>query len=142
MHDRIADQGRKAPRGKTVVAACVGEELHDTGIRMVADLFEMDGWQVYYTGANTPVRSILDAVKDQKADAVALSITMPSRLPDLQYLIRSLRADAATANVRIIVGGYPFGIIPDLWKQIGADACASGAEDAVASANRLTAGVR
>ena len=142
MHDRIAEQGRKTPRGKTVVAASVGEELHDIGIRMVADLFEMDGWMVYSTGANTPVRSIIDAVRDRKADAAALSVTMPSRLPALQYLIRSLRADAATAPVKIIVGGYPFGILPDLWKQVGADAGAANAGDAVATANRLTAGSR
>jgi methanogenic corrinoid protein MtbC1 len=44
--------------------------------------------------------------------------------------------------VKIIVGGFPFGIMPDLWKQVGADAVAAGAEDAIAAANRLTAGKR
>jgi MerR family transcriptional regulator, light-induced transcriptional regulator len=139
MHDRIALEGRRAHHGRTIVAACVGEELHDIGMRMVADFFELDGWNVYFIGANTPVRAIIDAVRDRKADAVALSITMPSRLPALQYLIRSLRADAATAPVKIIVGGYPFGIVPDLWKQVGADAGASSADVAVAETNRLTA---
>jgi methanogenic corrinoid protein MtbC1 len=127
-------------RGRSVVTACVGEELHDTGILMVADFFGIDGWDVYSIGANTPARCILEAVKEQKADAVALSVTMPSRLPALQYLIRSLRADASTSQVKIIVGGYPFGILPDLWKQVGADACAATADDAVAAANRLVDG--
>jgi len=142
MHDRVTGSGRKNTQKKSVVAASVGEELHDIGIRMVADFFEMDGWDVYYTGGNTPVKCILDAVRDRKADAVALSITMPSRIPDVQYLIRSLRADAGTAHVKIIIGGYPFAIIPDLWKQVGADAYAAGADDAVAAANRLIAGKR
>jgi len=142
MHDRIAALGRKRLRKKSVVTSSVGEELHDIGIRMVADFFEMDDWDVYYTGANTPVKCILEAVRDQKADAVALSITMPSRLPEVQYLIRSLRADKATAHVKIIIGGYPFSILPDLWKQVGADAYAAGADDAVAAANRLLAGKR
>lgn len=137
VRNRVTAQFRK---GRSVVTACVGEELHDTGILMVADFFGMDGWDVYSTGANTPVRCILETVKEQKADAVALSVTMPSRLPGLQYLIRSLRADAATSRVKIIVGGYPFGIIPDLWKQVGADACAATADDAVTAANRLVAG--
>jgi len=65
---------------------------------------------------------------------------MPSRLPELRYLVRSLRADAETARVKIIVGGYPFSIQPGLWKQVGADAVAAGAEEAVAAANRLTNG--
>jgi methanogenic corrinoid protein MtbC1 len=137
MHDRIATPGRKKPLKKSVVTASVGEELHDIGIRMVADFLEMDDWDVYYTGANTPVKCILDTVRDRKADAVALSITMPSRLPEVQYLIRSLRADKATEKVKIIIGGYPFNILPDLWKQVGADAYATGADEAVTAANLL-----
>jgi methanogenic corrinoid protein MtbC1 len=43
------------------------------------------------------------------------------------------------ARVKIIVGGYPFAVIPDLWERVGADAVAAGAEDAVAAARRLTA---
>lgn len=142
MHDRRAATGRTARREKTVVAACVGEELHEIGIRMVAEFFEMDGWNVYYIGANAPAKSILAAVTDRKADVVALSITMPSRLAGLRYLIRSLRADEATAQVKIIVGGFPFTVMPDLGKRVGADAVAKDAEDAVAIANRITKGSR
>jgi len=62
---------------------------------------------------------------------------MPTHLSDLRYLIRSLRADEATAQVKVIVGGSPFAIIPDLWKQVGADAVAASPEGAVTTANRL-----
>ena len=82
----------------TVIAASVGAELHDVGIRMVADFFRMDGWETYYLGANTPVQSILAAVQERKADLITLSTTMPRHLPDVQYLIRSLRGDPATAG--------------------------------------------
>jgi methanogenic corrinoid protein MtbC1 len=68
---------------------------------------------------------------------VALSITMPDRIAGLDYLIRSLRADKAMAGVKVIVGGYPFAILPELGKQIGADAVAASGEEAVAAANRL-----
>ena len=139
LHDRFlpAGGGEKGRRGSTVVAASVGAELHDVGIRMVADFFTMDGWDTYYLGANTPVQSILGAVLDRKADLITLSATMPRHLPDVQYLIRSLRGDRKTAGVKIIVGGYPFRIIPELWKQVGADAYAGDAEEAVVVADRL-----
>jgi MerR family transcriptional regulator, light-induced transcriptional regulator len=140
LHDRIAAAGGTNRRQKKVVASCAGEELHEIGIRMVADFFEMDGWDVYCTGANIPAKSIISAVKDQQPMVLTLSITMPSRLPDLHYLIRSLRADKDTAQVKIIVGGFPFSILPDLWKKVGADAVAFEAEDTVATANRLTEG--
>lgn len=138
----VTSAGKQGRRKKRVVASSVGAELHEIGIRMVADFFEMDGWDVYSTGANTPAKSILAAVRDHKADVLALSITMPSRLADLHYLIRSLRADKETAQVKVIVGGYPFRVLPDLWKQVGADAVAVGVEDAVAAADRLLAGNR
>jgi methanogenic corrinoid protein MtbC1 len=136
LHDRIHPAGSTAGgRGKTLVAGCVSDELHDVGIRMVADFFEMDGWNTYYTGGNIPAQSLLEAVRDQHADVVALSSTMAFHLPVVHYLVRSLRADPKTRDVKIIVGGYPFNLVPDLWKQIGADACAGNAVDAVTIAN-------
>jgi len=137
LREQVAETTRRTAQKKSVVAACVGEELHDIGIRMVADFFEMDGWDVYFTGANTPPKSILAAVKERKPDVLALSITMPSRLRDAEYLIRSLRASPDTAKVKIMVGGSPFRILPDLGKRIGADAVTGSAEDAVPVARRL-----
>jgi methanogenic corrinoid protein MtbC1 len=63
---------------------------------------------------------------------------MAFHLPVVHYLVRSLRADPKIKDVKIIVGGYPFNIVPDLWKQVGADAFAGNAEDAVTAANRLS----
>ncbi|OPX62049.1 MULTISPECIES: B12-binding domain-containing protein [unclassified Methanoregula] len=137
LHEHVADASRRTRQNKSVVAACVGEELHDIGIRMVGDFFEMDGWDVYFLGANTPPKSILAAVREQEPDVLALSVTMPSRLRDAEYLIRSLRASPDTAKVKIIVGGSPFRILPDLGKRIGADAVTGSAEDAVPVARKL-----
>jgi methanogenic corrinoid protein MtbC1 len=130
--------GKVPRRGKTLVAACVAEELHEVGIRMVADFFEMDGWDSYYIGANTPAQDLIAAVKERKADVVALSSTMAFHLPVVDYLIRSLRGDPATRHVKIIVGGYPFSIVTGLWAKIGADAYAESADEAVAAGNRLS----
>jgi MerR family transcriptional regulator, light-induced transcriptional regulator len=139
MHPHIIAAAGKNQKGKTLVAACVENEFHEIGIRMVTDFFEMDGWDTYYIGANTPAPSLLEAVRERNADVVAISSTMASDIPRVHYLIRSLRADPVTKKAKIIVGGYPFAIVPGLWKQVGADAWAGNAEDAVAAANRLTA---
>jgi MerR family transcriptional regulator, light-induced transcriptional regulator len=48
-----------------------------------------------------------------------------------------VRASAECADVKIIVGGYPFNIAPGLWRQIGADAYGRDALDSVAVAARL-----
>jgi len=136
LHDQIHPAGSTTGRrGKTLVAGCVSDELHDVGIRMVADFFEMDGWNTYYVGGNTPAQSLIEAVRDQHADVVALSSTMAFHLPVVHYLVRSLRAEPGTRDVKIIVGGYPFNIVPDLWKQVGADAYAGNADEALTIAN-------
>ena len=45
--------GRRTER--TVVAACVEDEKHQIGIKMVADVFKMHGWNVYFLGADAEV---------------------------------------------------------------------------------------
>jgi methanogenic corrinoid protein MtbC1 len=136
VHDR-AYQKERGKRRPGIVTACVGSELHEIGIRMVADHLRADGWEVYHVGANAPARIIAETVGRRKAGVAALSVTMAARLPDLDYLIRVLRAENKTRDVKIIVGGYPFRLVPDLWKMIGADAVAGSAKDAPAIARRL-----
>jgi MerR family transcriptional regulator, light-induced transcriptional regulator len=137
LHDKIISTSAKKRNGKILVAACVEKELHEVGMRIVTDFFEMDGWDTYFIGANTPAQSLITAARDRKADVVAISSTMTFHIPVVDYLIRSLRADEGTKKAKILVGGYPFAIVPGLWKQVGADGFAQDAEEAVAVANRL-----
>ncbi|MDQ5852296.1 MAG: cobalamin-dependent protein [Chloroflexota bacterium] len=126
--------GRTA--GRTLVAACVAEDLHELGVRMVADLFELEGWKTIYLGANTPTSSIVKTVVDQKADVLALSATMTYHVQPVAEVIAVVRSSEAR-HVRILVGGYPFNRAPDLWKKIGADGYAPDASSAIAVANEL-----
>ena len=124
---------------KTLVAASVGSELHDLGIHMIADIFELDGWNTRYLGANTPKAAVLEAVRASSADVLALSATMASHVTRVAEIIDELRADDATAHVKVLVGGYPFNVAPDLWQRVGADGYAPDAETAPQIAARLAA---
>ncbi|HKY04027.1 MAG TPA: cobalamin-dependent protein [Blastocatellia bacterium] len=128
--------------GRTLVATCVGGDLHEIGVRMVSDFFEMEGWDTFYLGANTPTESILQTVVERKADVLAVSATMTFNVNVVAEIIAAMRAAPATAGLKIIVGGYPFNVSPDLWREIGADACPGDALEAVALANRLVEGER
>jgi len=44
---------RGGSKARRVLVACVGKELHEIGARMVADFFELEGWDSYFIGANT-----------------------------------------------------------------------------------------
>lgn len=123
--------------GRTIVAVCVSGDLHELGARMVADFFEIEGWDSYYTGASTPTAGVLQAVVDRRADMLAISATITHHVPDVKHLIGLVRGNQACEHVKIIVGGYPFNRQPDLWRRVGADGSGPDAETAVSLANDL-----
>ena len=126
-----------AKKGPRLLATCVGGELHEIGARMVADFFEMDGWDTYFLGANTPTVSILRALDEMKVNVLAVSATMTFHLERVRELIAALRDSGVKA--RAIVGGYPFNIAPELWRSVGADGYAPDAQEALHVAARLIA---
>lgn len=117
--------------GKTLVAACVGSELHEIGIRMVADFFEMEGWDTYYIGAGIKVEQIVSAILLRKPDMLALSVTMTCHVAKMREIISAIRSTYLVNTPQIMVGGRPFNLSPELWRSVGADIWAADAEQAV-----------
>lgn len=129
-----------ARRNRRLVAACVGGDLHEIGVRMVADFFEMDGWDTHYLGANMPTAAIVSTVGERRPDVLAISATMTFHVPAVRDLIDAVHAAAIASSrpaPKILVGGYPFSVEPELWRTMGADGCAGDADEAVRVANRL-----
>ncbi|MDZ7659294.1 cobalamin B12-binding domain-containing protein [Fodinibius sp.] len=122
---------------KRLVACSVANELHEIGIRMVTDFFEMEGWETHYLGANMPDTHLMQSIKENDPDVLAISVTLPLHISKAKNLIEKLRNDSELENLKIMVGGYPFKVVPDLWKRIGADASAGSASDAIETANKL-----
>ncbi len=123
--------------GKTLVATCVGDELHEVGLRIVADLFEVSGWNSVYLGANVPAESIAQSIIANGAQVLAISTTMTQHLFKLADVVSVVRANPGCENVKVVVGGYPFNVDPFLWKRVGADAHAIDAKAAIQVANQL-----
>jgi methanogenic corrinoid protein MtbC1 len=116
----------------TIMATGVGHELHDIGLRMVADCLELDGWNTLCLGSSTPLDDVVALAVQHRVAIVAVSITISSYARDLHDLITALRQSAIGAGVKILVGGQPFNRIPNLWHQIGADGTAIDLTGAVA----------
>jgi methanogenic corrinoid protein MtbC1 len=123
--------------GRRMVVTCVSGELHEIGARMVADFFEMDGWDTYFLGANTPIPGILDALRERETDVLAISATMTFHIDLVSDLIAEVRRAGLDVRTKILVGGYPFNISPNLWQTVGADGYAADAQQAVNLAERL-----
>lgn len=122
--------------GRVVVAASVAGELHELGIRMVSDFFEMHGWDSFYLGASTPVSGIISMVEERQAHLLALSATITPNVGQVAKIIQHVRRECIR-DVKIMVGGYPFNVAPDLWREIGADCYAQDAASAIAQAEAI-----
>lgn len=122
---------------RRMVATCISGDLHEIGMRMVADFFEMDGWDTYFMGANTPIFTILQAIRERQADLLTISATMTFHIRAVNELIAAVRDMDGGRRVPILVGGYPFNVAPQLWRSVGADGYASNAQEAIAAATKL-----
>lgn len=127
----------RPPLGRTMVATCLGGELHELGIRMVSDFFEMEGWDVFYLGANVPTDSVVSMVRERRADLLAISLTLLVQVPHLRELIAAVRRSPMGKRVKIMIGGQPLNQDPALAASIDADIVARDAREAVATATRL-----
>jgi methanogenic corrinoid protein MtbC1 len=142
LYPRVLAESEKNRRNLTMFAACASGDLHEIGLRMVSDFFEMDGWNSMFLGATTPTRDLVAAMLDSTPDLLALSATMPYHLSGIAEHIQAVQAEKRLSDVRILVGGRPFLSDPSLYRKLGADATAPNARAAVDLGGYLCTGVR
>lgn len=128
---------KKSRHDRRLVAATVAGDLHIVGLRMVADFLEHDGWDALLLGASVPAETLVRLTLDRAADLLVLGASMPHHVNLVQQIIAALRRAPGGERVRVMVGGRPFLDQPALWEQVGADAGAPDAHEAVRAARRL-----
>ncbi len=111
------------PREKGAIVVTVSPgEFHEIGARMLADMLELNGWDVYYTGANTPRESLLELIEQHQAAYLCISTTIAAHLTRVAQIISSIRTTALSNPVHVIVGGQAYMTDSDTWRDVGADA--------------------
>lgn len=131
--ERCASATKPLPTGPPVIlATSVGPELHDIGLRMVADCLELGGWNTLVLERRTPLEAIVALAVQYRVAAVAVSITITSHALAVRELVDALRQSAIGTSVKILVGGQPFNRVPELWRRVGADGSAADLRGALA----------
>jgi methanogenic corrinoid protein MtbC1 len=92
--------------GRSAVVSCTANEYHQIGGKMVADIFELNGWRGYFIGANTPRRDLLNLIQEKQPDVVALSVTIYFGLDMLLNTAAEIRTQFPA--LPILVGGQAF----------------------------------
>lgn len=88
---------------KTVVVSCLENEHHQIGSKMVADVFEKEGWNVLFLGANTPEKSLIEYIRLIDPTMLALSVSLYFHLPYLEDLLKKLEYNFP--KLKTLVGG-------------------------------------
>jgi MerR family transcriptional regulator, light-induced transcriptional regulator len=100
LHPTIPPAGPS--RGRVLITGVEGE-LHGLPANFVADLLQLDGWEVIYLGTHLPTSAILSSVAQHRPSIVGISTTIVGNLPRTVTLVGALRASAPSA--RIVLGG-------------------------------------
>jgi len=117
------------------VMGTVRGDLHDIGKNIVAAMLRSGGFTVYDLGIDVPAKAFVEKVIEVNADILGLSSLLTSTMPQVNEVINALKEKGIRDRVKVIVGGRP--VTEDFAKQVGADACAKDAVDAVRKAKEL-----
>ncbi|MFC4116718.1 cobalamin B12-binding domain-containing protein [Nonomuraea zeae] len=113
-------------KGRATVA-CVDGEWHAFPARLLAELLRLHGWRVDYLGPHVPTPYLPMHVNGTDADVVALSASMPSRLPAAHAAI----AACQETGKPVLAGGAAFGADGRYAHLLGADGWAADGLGAV-----------
>ena len=100
-----------------VVVAKPGLDGHDRGAKVIARALRDAGFEVVYTGLHQTPEQVVQAVVQEDADAVGLSLLSGAHLTLVPKVVKLLD-DVGRGDVLVIVGGIiPEGDIPVLQEQ-------------------------
>lgn len=91
---------------KKVVVLCVENEQHQVGIKMVADVFEMNGWESFFLGTGVPTNELIKFIHEVKPDLIAISLSLYFNYSNLLTMIKKIKAEFPI--LQLIVGGQAF----------------------------------
>ncbi len=116
-----------APKNCIVIGTVEGD-LHDIGKNLVMMMLKGANFKVIDLGVNVTPQQYLDAVKEHKADIVAMSALLTTTMPSMKSAIDLIRS-SDVAGVKIIIGGAP--VSQSFADSVGANGYSQDAASAV-----------
>ncbi len=115
------------PVGKAVICTVKGD-LHDIGKNLVKMMLEGVGIECIDLGTDVSAVQVVDAVKENKVQIVALSSLLTTTMEYHKNVIDALTEAGLRDTVKVMVGGAP--VSENFAKQVGADGYAPDAATA------------
>jgi len=120
--------------GKVVIGTVQGD-IHEIGKTLVATMLAANGFEVHDLGVDVSPQRFVDTVREVDADVVGLSALLTTTMLNQEAVILTLKEAGLRDRVKVIIGGVPTS--PEWAEEIGADAYAENATEAVEVVKRL-----
>ena len=132
----LADQlqgcmGRQPKTGRRMVVTCGDGETEELGAQMTADLFEVEGWHVWFLGSGVPNDEVLQLVGKLGPDVLCIYGAQPAGVPNTRKLIDMIREINAAPDMQVLLTGGVFNRAEGLAEEIRADMFAPNVRDAL-----------
>ncbi|HNV00252.1 MAG: corrinoid protein [Verrucomicrobia bacterium] len=124
------------PAGRVAIGTVKGD-LHDIGKNLVAAMLEGGGFEVIDLGVNVSPEQFVKAVREGKANVVAMSALLTTTMPAMKTTIEALEQAGLREKVKVLIGGAP--ITQKYAEEIGADGYSDNAPAAVSLAKKQLA---
>ena len=121
----------------TVVLGTVEGDLHDIGKNLVRMMLDSNGFNVVDAGVDVSADSFVNAVKESKADIIAMSGLLTTTITYFPVVIKALEKAGLKSKVKVMIGGAP--VTRAFADEIGAEGFAEDCASAVDEAARLMA---
>ncbi len=115
------------PIGKAVICTVKGD-LHDIGKNLVKMMLEGVGIECIDLGTDVSAEQVVEAVKENGAQLVALSSLLTTTMEYHKEVIDALSAAGLRDNVKVMIGGAP--VNTEFAEKVGADGYAPDAATA------------
>ncbi len=138
----IADQLQaQLPRdertGKRALVASADGAHEELGAQILADLFQANGWEVFFVGGGVPDDEVLAMVGQHNPEVLLIFGAHPEAVPNTRALIERIRDVGVCPYMNVVVTGGIFNRADGLWREIGADACGEHPREVLETANEL-----
>ncbi len=130
---RVEEKSRG--RSLTIVIGTVKGDIHDIGKNIVIALLRASGHKVIDLGVDVDAKTFIEAVKTHKAHVLGMSALLTTTARYMKNVIDELVKEGLRDKVFVIIGGAA--TTPELAKEIGADAWARNAVEAVKIVNEF-----
>jgi len=121
-------------RGKLVIGALKGN-VQGLGKDIVAATLKSAGFDVTDLGVNVEPEKFVDAAVQEKAQVIAVSVTIDETVPFLKDIINNLQRRGLVGNIKTVIGGRA--VSEQTCEEYGIDAYAKDAWDCVKKVRNL-----